>query len=223
MIVDLTKSFCIILHLEKAIDRLENIEKITEKIPNYKIWLADDINTYDSNKRNKLLDLKFYHRIPNKFENKEEVLKRCSCTLHHLDILKFIIDNKLNNVIVFEDDAFNEKNNFTINIDDDTTYYYLGFKLYKQNNKIKFAGQHAIYYPKFEYVENIYNVLKDPKKLKCIDYMFSNYIQPKFKHQYSNFFIQSGLSLVNNCNQEKEYLKNFDKLILEYEKNNHSV
>lgn len=95
MIIDLTKAFCIILHLEKATDRLEKIKKITDKIPNHKIWIADDTDLFDDARKNKYLDLKFFHRLPNKHSKPDVIIKRCSCSLHHLDILKYIIDNKI--------------------------------------------------------------------------------------------------------------------------------
>jgi len=202
MKIDLTKAFAIILHLEKATDRLEKIQKITDKIPNYKLWIADDVNKFDDARRNKYLDLKFFHRLPNKHSKQDIIIKRCSCSIHHMEILKYIIDNKIDNVIVFEDDALQVDDDLIIDYDDDTYYYYLGFRRWT-NDKNKFGGQHSIYYKSWEKVKEIYDIINDPKKFTHIDYLFARYIQPKFKYQYKLIFIQSGISSIDNKIQEE--------------------
>jgi hypothetical protein len=206
MKIDLTKSFIIILHLEKAIDRLEKIKKITDKIPDYKIWVADDVDKFNEKQRKKYLDLKFFHRLPNKYSKEDIIIKRCSCSLHHMEILKYIIDNKIDNVIVFEDDAFQIDDDLIIDYNDDTYYYYLGYRRWT-NDKNKFAGQHAIYYKSHERVKEIYDVIKNPKKFTHIDYLFARYIQPKFKYQFKQLFIQSGISSIDNKMQDKLFLE----------------
>jgi hypothetical protein len=93
--------------------------------------------------------------------------------------------------IVFEDDArLNKLEEIEINDED---YYYLGGFEYKKG---KICLQHAMYYPSWERLEKMLVILNNPKKLKTIDYMFANFIQPKFKYGFSNFYYQEGDSLI---------------------------
>ena len=124
------------------------------------------------------------------------------------EILNYIVNNKIDDVIVFEDDAV-LTNLQEIEVMDDEYYHYLGGFEYKKG---KICLQHAMYYPSYKKVEEMLKILNNPKKLRTIDYMFSNYIQPKFKYGFSNFYYQSGDSYIQknigkcNENHKKQFM-----------------
>jgi hypothetical protein len=204
MKVDLTNSNAIVLHLERATDRKQYIEALKITHPKLEIWKGKDMNLLDEDTKNKYLDLKFFHRIPNKASNKHNIIGWCLNALQHIEILNYIVDNKIDDVIVFEDDAklFNIIQD--IEVDDDDYYHYLGGIEYKQG---KIAGQHAIYYPSYRKVEEMLVILNNPKRLRTIDYMFSNYIRPVFKNKFNSLYYQKGFSCImdNGYNQEDRF------------------
>ena len=199
--IDLKDCFAIILHLERAVDRKHNVERLQEQFKKNKIWKARDMNLMTEEQKEKCLDMKYFHRIPNKNSNPKHIMGWCINAEQHIEILNYIVAEKLDNVIIFEDDAL------LINKDDDLVidyngedYFHLGGWFYKPN---KLCKQHAIYYLSHKIVRNMLDYLNNPKKLKTIDYMFSNYIQPNFKWGYSNKFYQEGDSLITNGCQNK--------------------
>jgi hypothetical protein len=64
MKLDLTKSKIIILHLERAIERKKNIQKLTNIFNNFIIYPGKDALTYTDEERKQYLDLKYFHRLP---------------------------------------------------------------------------------------------------------------------------------------------------------------
>jgi hypothetical protein len=191
MKVDLTKSNCIVLHLERAKERQVNVDALKKTHPKLEVWKAKDLDLLDDETKNKYLQYNFFHRIPNKHSDKRNIIGWCLNALQHIEILNYIVKNKIDDVIVFEDDARLYKlEEIEINDED---YYYLGGFEYKKG---KICLQHAMYYPSWERLEKMLVVLNNPKKLKTIDYMFSNFIQPKFKYGFSNFYYQEGDSLI---------------------------
>jgi hypothetical protein len=193
MKVNLINSNAIVLHLERAIDRKQYVEALKATHPKLKIWNAKDMNLLDEDTKNKYLDLKFFHRIPNKASNKNHVIGWCLNALQHLVILNYIVDNKIDDVIVFEDDAKLIDKLEDIEVDDDDYYHYLGGYEYKKG---KICKQHSIYYPSYKKVEEMLIILNNPKRLRTIDYMFANYIQSRFKWGFSNLYFQVGDSLM---------------------------
>jgi hypothetical protein len=193
MKVDLRNSNAIVLHLERATDRKQYVEALKETYPKLEIWYGKDMDLLDDETKDKYLDLSFFHRIPNKNSNKNNIIGWCLNALQHLEILNYIVDNKIDDIIVFEDDALliNELDN--IEVDENEFYHYLGGYEYKTG---KICKQHSIYYPSYKKVEEMLIVLNNPKKLRTIDYMFANYIQPKFKWGFSNLYLQAGKSLM---------------------------
>jgi len=194
MKVDLRNSNAIVLHLERATDRKKNIEALNETHPKLFIWNAKDMNLLDDETKNKYLDLKFFHRIPNKLSDKKQIIGWCLNALQHLEILNYIVKNKIDDVIVFEDDAVLTTLK-DIEIDENEYYHYLGGIEYKPG---KICQHHSVYYPSYKKVEELLVILNNPKKLKTIDYMFANFIQPKFKYGYSKIYIQSGESIIRD-------------------------
>jgi len=196
MKIDLTKSKIIILHLEKALERKKNIEHLKTIFDDVEIYAGKDALTYTEEERKKYLDLKYFHRLPSCKWRDNVLLGHIACSRSQINIIKYIIDNELDNVIVFEDDVECIDNNLVIDYNDED-YIYLGIKNeYKPN---KFSGSHAIYYPSYKKLETIYNILKDPKKFKCFDFMLANYCnKPKFNYTAYNKFKIVGNSITDN-------------------------
>lgn len=196
MKIDLTKSKVIILHLEKALERKKNIEHLKTIFDDVEIYAGKDALTYTEEEKKQYLDLKYFHRLPSCKWRDNVLLGHIACSRSQINILKYIIDNKLDNVIVFEDDANCIDNNLVIDYNDED-YIYLGVKSeYKPN---KYCGSHAIYYPSYKKLETIYDILKNPKKFKCFVYMLANYCnKPKFNYTVYNKFKIVGNSITDN-------------------------
>jgi hypothetical protein len=197
MLVDLTKSKVIILHLQRAIDRKENIKHLKNIFSDVIIYDGIDALKYTSEERKQYLDLKFFHRLPSCKWRDNVLLGHIACSRGHLNILKYIIDNKLDNVIVFEDDVECIDKNLVIDYNNED-YIYLGItKEYKPN---KYSGAFSIYYPSYKKLSKMYDILKDPKKFKCFDYMLTNYCNSRNKFNFTiyNKFRVIGESITNN-------------------------
>jgi hypothetical protein len=192
--IDLKDCYAIILHLDKAEHRKKNVHTLQKMFRHNKIWNAIDMNKMTESQNQKCLDLSFFHRIPNNKMNPKHIIGWCLNALQHLEILNWIVRNKIDNVIVFEDDAALIKPNSNLKIDySNKDYVHLGGWFYKPD---KLCKQHAMFYPKYKVVEKMLEYLNDPKKLRTIDYMFSNYIQPNFNWGYENLFYQEGESMI---------------------------
>jgi hypothetical protein len=191
--IDLTSCYAIILHLDRAEHRKKNVRTLQQMFPHHKIWNAIDMNKMTDSQKQKSLDLSFFHRIPNNKMNPKHIIGWCLNAVQHLEILNWIVRNKIDNVIVFEDDAALIDQNSSLVIDcSNKDYVHLGGWFYKPG---KLCKQHAMFYPSHKVVEAMLEYLNDPKKLRTIDYMFSNYIQPNFKWGYENLFYQEGESM----------------------------
>jgi hypothetical protein len=192
-IIDLRNAHAIILHLDKAYHRKSNVSKLQKMFPNNQIWKAIDMNKLTEEQKEKCLDLSYFHRMPNSNTLTKHIIGHCLNAKLHLEILNYIVKNKLDNVIVFEDDAalIDSKQDLTIDYNGED-YFHLGGWFYKPGKLCQF---HSMYYPSYKKLEQMLTILNDPKKLRTIDYMFANYIQPKFTWGYSNIFYQEGESL----------------------------
>ena len=194
--INLKNSKVIILHLQTAIEREENITHLKSIFND--VYIFDGINalTFTDEQRKQYLDLKYFHRLPSCKWRDNVLLGHIACSRSHLNIIKYIIDNKLDDVIVFEDDVKNIDSNLIIEYNNED-YIYLGItKQYKPN---KYSGAYAIYYPSYKKLETMYDILKNPKKFKCYDYMITNYCnKPKFNFTIYNKFKIVGTSITDN-------------------------
>jgi hypothetical protein len=204
MKVDLTKSNAIVLHLEKATDRKQYVDTLKETHPKLFIWKARDLELLDEETKNKYLDLKFFHRFPNKNSPQRRILCNCINTLQLLEILEYIVANKIDDVIVFEDDAKLFNRLTEIDVDDDDYYHYLGGLEFKVGYIV---GAHAMYYPSYKKVEEMLVVLRNPKKLRGFDYMLSKYIKPVFKNKFNNLYFQAGYSISDKTYNQEDRLR----------------
>ena len=111
------------------------------------------------------------------------IIGRVGCLLSHLSALEKIVNEKLNNAIIFEDDAVlncsHEKLNAVLeekNFSDDFIVY-LGYSMNPKNGKIFCC--HAYLLPDWRKAEYILNVIKNTSPKKAIDVMLINLIQMK--------------------------------------------
>jgi|TARA_R100000081_G_scaffold88152_1_gene59353 GR25 family glycosyltransferase involved in LPS biosynthesis len=169
----------LIIHLNKAIDRKDNINKIKSIFKN--VIIIDAIYGLDLSKEE-------YEKENNKlitYHNTKETFRRgkIGCYLSHIKSLKYIIDNKLDNVLILEDDAEILFNDFEeINIEDNIYQLYLGGQFFNK----KLILTHSIFYPKYEYTKKIYDTLLERKRYRAIDIEFANIIHTKFNIKLNN-------------------------------------
>jgi ribosomal protein S17E len=132
-----------------------------------------------------------------------------SLYLNYINVLENIVSNKLNNVLVIEDDAFIVNNNFNdIIIPPDTDMFYLGgffgtnkkkkfhgwnyeyllpinidmvIKIpnFKYNYRTKYFCAHSIFYPDWKKTKNILDFIKKYQP-KAIDNILAGYVHSKF-------------------------------------------
>ena len=159
----------------------------------YKIF--DAVNgkeelTYDCESCNKMIS---YHNA----RNTPQHLAKTGCFLSHLNLLKHIVENKLNKCIVLEDDAL-QVNQLPEDLPD--TFCYLGGIIMnkKITSKEKIIVEHkegintldekyrmvttlSYYIPRWEIAQDLYNKLMGLKRFRAIDIVYGNIIEnPKY-------------------------------------------
>jgi len=187
----------------------------------YKIF--DAVNgkelSYDCESCKKMIS---YHNI----RNTPQHLSKTGCFLSHLKLLKHIVQNKLNKVIVVEDDAL-QVNPLPEDLPD--TFCYLGGIIMnkKITSKEKIEIEHkegintldekyrmicclAYYIPTYQIAEDLYNKLMGLKRFRAIDISLPNLL-PETKYIYPSIFIEEqGESQIMNKKKKKfanEYYK----------------
>jgi GR25 family glycosyltransferase involved in LPS biosynthesis len=149
----------------------------------YTRWIATDWKDLQADDPifNKMIS---YHNIdPNQHKAK------CGCFLSHINLWKHIIDNKIDNVIVVEDDA--EQVNHIEDISSDT-FLYLGGYFTKQMSKgevtppdlqeginsipegYKVLMTLSYYIPTWKIAEQLYNEIVSKKRYRAIDVMLND-------------------------------------------------
>ena len=160
-----------------------------------------------------------------------------SLYLNYINVLKKIVSNKLNNVLVIEDDALIIDNNLKqIPVPPDADLIYLGgffgtskkkkmngwdyeyllpinvdmlIKIpdSKYNYKTKYFCAHAIFYPSWKKTENI---LKHIQKYqpKAVDNIFAGYVHPKF-----NCYCTLPSKIIQNPPENYSYIENKNRSV----------
>ena len=187
----------IIIHLERSKSRLPIIELIKSKFDNIKIIDGIDGQNMNDNEFNN------YNNKLITYWNTSNDMRRgkIGCYLSHIKTLEYIVENKLNNVLVLEDDMKPNFNEFpNIEIEDNIYMYYLsGFYW---NNKL--IGLTSIIYPKWQYTKEILDILKNRfscGKFKAIDIEICNQIHTKFNiklHNEKLFIHSDNFSYIHN-------------------------
>tara|TARA_R110001632_G_scaffold21606_7_gene62936 strand:- start:1006 stop:2613 length:1608 start_codon:yes stop_codon:yes gene_type:complete len=182
--------------INKFFISLENSERLhrwtADKQTDYTHWRAvngTDLQ-YDSPECNKMIS---YHNI----RNTPQHLRKTGCFLSHLNMLKHIVENKINKVLVVEDDALQV--NPLPEVMPDTFTYLGGFICNKKiTSKEKVVVEHkegintldekyrmlttlSYYIPRWEIAQELYHKLMGLKRWRAIDIVYGNIIEnPKY-------------------------------------------
>lgn len=152
-----------IIHQSKNTNRYKYIHDLIHTYPNYEIIepiIPKDLSIYGGRRTN------------NKF-----ITAELSLTLTNLFILNKIIKNKLNNVIIFEDDAIQIN---PLPLLDTTAYsiYLHNFRHPKQAS-YKIYDCQAMYYPSWKNTKKLYNYIKNETQILAWDNQLQ-YIKEKY-------------------------------------------
>ena len=165
--------------------------------------------TYDCESCNKMVS---YHNV----RKTPQHLGKTGCFLSHLNMLKHIVDNKINKVIVVEDDAL-QINQLPESLSSCETFCYLGGFIgnKKITSKEKIVVEHkqgintldekyrmlcclAYYIPRWEIAEDLYNKLMGLKRWRAIDISLPNLL-PETKYIYPAIYVEEhGQSQIQN-------------------------
>jgi hypothetical protein len=156
---------------KKWVDIIEGLFKNSE------IFINEDFRDLTDEKKELYMNMTYFHRMPSL--RREAILGLCCLTMGHLKVFDKIIENKLDNVLVLEDDSFvlpEYIDNLVLDINKNDYYINLSPMIWidKKGNE-KVANSNAIFYPSWEKVKEIREKIREnPSKLKQIDYMLMN-------------------------------------------------
>ena len=189
--------------LNKFFISMENSERLPKwKDSEYTHWRAVNGTelSLDCESCKKMVS---YHNI----RNTPQHLKKTGCFLSHLTLLKHIWENKINNVIIVEDDAL-LINSIPENLPDDCLTYLGGFIANKKitskepieidhkeglntldKSKYRMVCLLAYYIPKYEIAGDLYKKLVELKRWRAIDISLPNLL-PEVKYIYPSVFIE---------------------------------
>lgn len=178
-----------VINLDKRKDRWHKY-----KDKGYIRWSATSIDDIDKN--DPIVDKMIsYHNI----RHTDQHLAKIGCWLSHTKLLKHIIDNQLNEVLIIEDDALGIWNEDTSYLLDDCITYFGGFfsdtqitkKLNRDNldlvyglnlvddTKFKIMTTLSYYVPTWQLAQELYNQVINCKRYRAIDVMYSQTDIPK--------------------------------------------
>ena len=210
-----------------------NLDTATErrnkfKDKNFTRWRATGKDEVPENINNKIISMYNF--------GKEAHLARCGCWVSHTKLLEHIVKNKLDNVLILEDDAI-QVNELPKEYPTDGIIYVGGFIYNKKmmNSKspkiehnfginlcpddLRVLGCLSYIIPKYRIAENILNKIYSQNRYKAIDIMLGN-IGIKQYYNYPASFREEGcesqISDKNKKNKimtEKYTFINFNKYI----------
>ena len=202
-----------VINLKESTDRWEKF-----KGKNVIRWEATNIDDifYDLDLQEKMIS--YWNVRYTKFH-----FTKCACFMSHLKLWKYIIDNKINDVLILEDDAVG-------NLDIDTSYFaqdgitYLGgFFLDSKHFDIKIktifeTGYHKLdekkyrmiqcmsyYFPTWKIAEKLYNEIINLKRYRAIDILITKIDIPKYFIYPAVFTEERIESTINNNGKKKGY------------------
>ena len=167
----------------------------------YTHWRAIDGNnlTYDCDECKKMVS---YHNVMKTPQH----LAKTGCFLSHLNLMKHIVENKINNSLIVEDDAL-LINPLPENLPDDSLIYlggFIGNKKITSKEPVKIQHKEGIntldknyrmvttlayYIPKWEIAEEIVKKLEGLKRWRAIDISLPNVLN-EIKYQYPACFVE---------------------------------
>jgi hypothetical protein len=202
--------------------RLDNVKVLQDMFPNNLLWEGFNLNDIDEQTREKYCDLKYFHRLQFKNRKIDEIIKHCAYALKYKEVLEYIYNNKLKNVIVFEDDAefIGLKNDIDRDIKEfNKPIYYLGgfdLTISKVNGicsinkkKVKkIIGLQAVLYNNLDYTKNLLQYYNNPKKFKQCDYLIAEFnLKNNIDIGYELLFIQKESYTTKNIKMNNLMLK----------------
>ena len=154
---------------------------------------------------------------------KEAHLARCACFLSHTKLLEHIIENKLNDVLILEDDAI-QVNDIPKNYPRDSITYVGGFiynRLMMNEKKVnldhkiginlcpsefRILGCLAYIVPTYKVAENILNLIYSQNRYKAIDIMFGNIGLKQYYHYPGSFREEGCKSQISVKNKQNKIM-----------------
>jgi len=185
----------LIIHVKSSIDRLPFIANIHAKFPNTKIMDAITPNDLRENEIDFFTSFKNFKRRPGlKLQN---LLGRVCCFQSHRNCLEYIVDNKLDNVIIMEDDAYIVDDSFLK--DEIPTEYemiYLGHGIYKTKAGYgKTVQTHSIYYRDWKVAESIIDFINgNQDKWRAWDLFLDKEILPFLNYKLNKYLDQASIT-----------------------------
>tara|TARA_R110002126_G_scaffold722_6_gene4598 strand:+ start:5328 stop:6695 length:1368 start_codon:yes stop_codon:yes gene_type:complete len=185
-----------VINLERCLERMDNFDDT------YSRWVANDCLDLDDND-DILKRMISMHNI-NPYEHKA----KCACLLSHTNLWKYIVENKLNDILIVEDDA--EQINHFPDFSDVNDFTYVGGFLTKKMtdgavkvdsfddgfNDIpvdhKFLTTLSYYIPTWEIAEQLIVDITSQKRFRAIDVML-NKVSIKRNLYYPALFIERDL------------------------------
>jgi len=184
----------LIIHIRTSLDRLPYIDDIKAKFPNTKIM--DAITPYDLSED----EIDFYSYYEH-FKRRPglkliNLLCRVCCFQSHRKCLEYIVDNKLENVIIMEDDAFVIDDTFLKEeIPTEYEMIYLGHGMYRTKAGFdKIVLSHAIYYKDWKVAENILDFIDgNQDKWRAWDLFLDKEVLPFLKYKLTKYINQGSI------------------------------
>tara|TARA_B100000686_G_scaffold56009_2_gene60329 strand:- start:2557 stop:4023 length:1467 start_codon:yes stop_codon:yes gene_type:complete len=208
----------LIIH-NSVISKTRDISKLSSLSDNVKIIEAIFPDDLTQDQIDYYITKKNFGCMPAGYKNPEKIKRKICCALSHFKALEFIIENKLNDVIIFEDDAVMYNQNlfekFLSNRDLFEKNYitYLGGFYFINSNKQKtkyIMDAHAYYIHNYEQATKLYDKLKNASKLRAYDNLIKREIQEKnLPYDWFPIFIQNDeyFSHIDDGKRKKSWTK----------------
>jgi GR25 family glycosyltransferase involved in LPS biosynthesis len=166
-----------VINLDKSVDRWEHY-KNDEKFERWSATSKEEVKEWDSEK------MISYHNI-----HPDQHLAKCGCLKSHLNILSYIITNRMNDVLILEDDALVGDLSELDKLPEDGVTYLGGYTAHKKmtqgplslsfsdkinkidNEKFRVLTTMAYYIPTHYVAGSLYDEILNRKRWRAIDVM----------------------------------------------------
>ena len=166
-----------VINLDKSVDRWEHY-KNDEKFERWSATSKEDVKEWDSEK------MISYHNI-----HPDQHLAKCGCLKSHLNILSYIITNRMNDVLILEDDALVGDLSELDKLPENGVTYLGGYTAHKKmtqgplslsfsdkinkinNEKFRVLTTMAYYIPTHYVAGSLYHEILSRKRWRAIDVM----------------------------------------------------
>jgi len=190
------------INLDKDVKRKERFLELNKKY-DFIRWEATGRDEVSEEVDHKMISMYNYP--------KPSHLARCGCFMSHISLLEHIVENKLNDVLICEDDAAPTHVGLPTEYPRDTLVYVGGFlhnKKMMNNNKVIIKSTDGInniaddyrilmtlsyIIPNWELAEDILKKIKSLKRYRAIDILYGN-LDIKRVYNYPASFDENGMS-----------------------------